>query len=350
MEFKQMIAYICEQGAKIRREGERLIVRGQGEPQTLFSNRLEQLLLFGNVHLTAQARSLLIAKKIDTVFLSAFGSYRGRLVCTESKNVFLRKRQYSLLDDGAFQLAVAREIARAKLHNQAAMLGRLKREHNIAEAALGVNELKALAHEAEEAKSLDSLRGVEGSAAAVYFHYFAFAFHQDWGFSRRTRRPPTDPVNVVLSLVYTLLVDRCHTACRLAGLDPYPANLHSLEYGRQSLPLDLVEEFRAIVGDSLTLALFNMRMLKKDDFETPAVMNEADPHVAEHKAASRPIILRNEAFKKVLAAFARKMETEFQHPHAGRKMTYSEAVNWQAKEYRRVVEGKVDNYIPLLWH
>lgn len=345
-----MIAYVCEQGAKIRREGERLIVCGQGQPQTLFSHQLEQLLLFGNIHVTAQARSLILAKKIDTVFLSAAGSYRGRLVTLENENVFLRKRQYSLLDNESFQLERAREIVTAKLHNQATMLGRIKREHHIAEASRGVDELKALAREVEDARTLDSLRGVEGAGAAAYFRCFALAFHQDWGFSRRVRRPPTDPVNVVLSLVYTLLVDRCHTACRIAGLDPFPANLHALEYGRHSLPLDLVEEFRAIFGDSLTLALFNMRMLKLEDFEAGPDDREDEWPGAEPQGAPKALILRNDAFKKVISAFAKKMETEFHHPQTGTQMTYAKALNWQAGAYRRVVEGDADRYTPVLWH
>lgn len=345
-----MIAYVCEQGAKIRREGERLVVCGHGQQQTLFSHQLEQLLLFGNIHVTAQGRSLILAKKIDTVFLSASGSYRGRLVTLESENVFLRKRQYSLLDNETFKLERAREIVTAKLHNQATMLGRIKREHNIKEATRSVDELKALAREAEGARTLDSLRGIEGSGAAAYFKCFALAFHQDWGFSRRVRRPPTDPVNVVLSLVYTLLVDRCHTACRIAGLDPFPANLHTLEYGRHSLPLDLVEEFRAIFSDSLTLALFNMHILKQEDFEPGQDTGEDEWHDAESQSCPKALRLRNEALKKVISAFAKKLETEFHHSQTGAQMTYAKALNWQAGAYRRVVEGEIDRYTPVLWH
>lgn len=342
-----MIAYITEQGAKIRREGERFLICGKDEQKVIFSHKLEQLVVFGNIHLTASARSLLLAKKIDTVFLSGQGSYRGRLISGEGENVFLRKRQYDLLDDSHFRLDVARAIVSAKLHNQTVMLERLKREQHLQQIESAVNELKSLGREANQAASVESLRGIEGRGATVYFHNFALAFHEDWGFSHRNRRPPADPVNVVLSLIYTLLADRCHTACRLAGLDPYPANLHTLEYGRQSLPLDLVEEFRSVFGDALTLSLFNKRSLKKEDFEM-------QPRLAQSDANSEDVIphklkLRTEAFRKVLGAFAGKMETEFHNKHADKKMTYAMAVNHQAMEYRRAVEGRV-SYAPFLWH
>lgn len=343
-----MVVYITEQGAKIRREGERLIVCSGDNERILLAREVRRLLLFGNIHLTAQARSLLFAKKIDTVFLSAAGSFRGRLSGEIGENVFLRKRQYELLNDAEFQLAMAREIVRAKLRNQATMLGRIKREHNVPEAADGVEELKEHENRTRTAENTASLRGVEGAGAAAYFRYFARAFHRDHGFSGRVRRPPTDPVNAVLSLVYTLLVDRCHAACRLHGLDPFPGALHALEYGRKSLPLDLVEEFRAVIGDSLVLSLFNARVLHNDDFETAASgFDEEENFPAAEKSG---LVLKKEALKKVLAAFARKMNVRFRHSRAGAEMTYSEAVDYQAGEYRRAVEGAVPVYTPLIWH
>lgn len=333
-----MIACICEQGAKIRREGERLVVKTAQEEKTLFAHQLEQLLLFGNIHLTAQARSLLLARRIDTVFLSVHGSYRGRLATVESENVFLRKRQYELLTDEEFKLETARAIVLGKLHNQAVMLGRLKREHHVEEAQAGAEQIKALAKEAKAAASIESLRGMEGAAAEAYFHYFAKAYDEGFNFRHRVRRPPTDPVNAVLSFIYTLLADQCHTACRLAGLDPYPGNLHALEYGRYSLPLDLMEEFRAIIGDTLTFALFSKHMLMQDDFEAGA----------GEDSDIKGVLLRREALKKVLAAFVRKLASEFRHD--GREISYSHAIRLQAEQYRDLVEGKIAAYKPVMWH
>lgn len=334
-----MIAFICEQGAKIRQEGERLIVCGKSAQQTLYTRNLEQLVLFGNIHLTAQARSLILSKKIPTVFLTSQGAYRGRLEIDEGENVFLSKRQYELLSDMDFQLKAAKEIVLAKLHNQRWMLTRIRKEHQVIEASRVKKELLILAEKAKNSESIQSLRGMEGAAAEAYFPCLAKAFKPDLGFVHRKRRPPTDPVNAVLSLVYTLLINRCHTACRLAGLDPYPGNLHSLEYGRHSLPLDLVEEFRALFGDALTLALFNRHILTKDDFEKESSENADEPC---------RVILTEKGMKKLLGAFQAKLESSFPHPHLNKKISYAEAINHQAHAYRDLVEGRAEKYQPLL--
>lgn len=380
-----MIAYIREQGAKISREGRRLIVTTPDMKRTIFVDHLEQLLLFGNVQLTAPALLFLLREDVDTVFLRADGRYMGRLSNMEQANVFLRKRQFALMDDSAFCLNVARRIVQAKLANQATVMARIKRARGAPQAGEAATALRGLALRADALGDIEALRGLEGNGAALYFRHLPLAFTEDWGFTRRVRRPPTDPVNAVLSLLYTLLINRCCAAVRLAGLDPYPAALHRPAYGRQSLPLDLVEEFRAMLADTLTIALFNLRVLGRDDFESPApqppeeemstedVTEQAvlrdhigamtphadapdisvlagmqmDENPAGHIPGKAPVLLRHDAFKRVLTIFAKKMETEFHHPVAERQMTYNDALVFQARQYRRLVEGETDAYIPL---
>lgn len=379
-----MIAYICEQGAKISREGRRLIVTTPSLKWTLFIEQLEQLLLFGNVQLTPPALLLLLREDVDTVFLRADGRFMGRLATKESANIFLRKKQFALTEDNDFCLRTARRIVQGKLLNQATVLARVKRSRGQTAAGDAARALKNMAHRSSLADSLESLRGLEGSAAALYFKHLPLAFNQDWGFKRRVRRPPTDPVNAVLSLLYTLLINRSYAAVRLAGLDPYPGVLHAAAYGRYCLPLDLVEEFRAMLADTLTVALFNLRRLDWDDFESPEHTPEdespthfdeldevlkhplglmsadsAQPDISDLEGeqvpnshldlgpSKRPLLLRKSPFKTVIAAFAKKMETQFFHPTANRNMSYTEAMNFQARQYRRLVEGEIDEYNPL---
>lgn len=384
-----MIAYVTTQGARIVREGRHLLVRKEDATyHTLFTYKLQQLVVAGNVVITPQALRLLLQENIDTVFLRFDGRYLGRLANAESKNVFLRKRQFALVDDVSFCLEVARRIVIGKLTNMATVLSRISRTRKAAVAATAAEEIRGLAKRAETATGLDALRGFEGAAAACYFQRLGLGLDQDWGFRQRVRRPPTDPVNAVLSLLYTFLINRAYAAVRVAGLDPFPGVLHTLDYGRHALPLDLVEEFRTLVADTLTLSLFNLGVLKEDDFfrvlpvqpesPSPLAMGErrieqacTDPlgqmSVSEEEdvfdlpdlrldeppdipESTGKIALRLQppALTRVIKAFEKKICTEFFHPLAGKQLSYGEAMIFQARHYRQVVEGTVASYQPLL--
>ncbi|WP_298068393.1 CRISPR-associated endonuclease Cas1 [uncultured Mailhella sp.] len=381
-----MIAYVTSQGARIEKEGRRLIVHGKDFRHILFAAHLEQLVLFGNVNITAPAMFTLLKQEIDTVFLRADGRYMGRLAGREPANVMLRKRQFALCDDTAFRVRAGRSIVQAKILNQATLLARIKRARNRPAASVAADNLRKYAAEALHASSCAELRGIEGRAAALYFQHLPLGFLKDWGFERRVRRPPTDPVNCVLSFLYTMLTNRCYAAVRVAGLDPQPGILHELSYGRDSLPLDLIEEFRTMLADTLTLSLFNMNMLDWDDFRTPPqedlpeeteenlredeTMNhvltdplgamspqtlpEEDSPDAETPAEepfsgqSRALLLTNSAMKTVITAFSKKLETSFLHPVAGKTMTYAEAIIHQARQLRRLIDGSADAYTPLM--
>ncbi len=382
-----MIVYVTTQGSRVIREGRHLLVKlGDDLCHTLFIHKLEQLVLCGNVTLTPPALTLLLREDVDTVFLRRDGRYKGRLAVAEPKNVFLRRRQFLLAGDEAFCLAAARRIVQGKLLNQATVLQRIKRtrQSNAADGACGA--VRAMLEKLDGAVSLNVLRGIEGQASAAYFAGLRCGLDEDFGFKRRVRRPPTDPVNSVLSLLYTFLINRMVGAVRLAALDPYPGVLHSLDYGRQALPLDLVEEFRAPLADTVALALFNLRVLKKEDFYVqepsvlplpPRVENELDAVSRDPLGAMSPLEDEDElfdlpdqqldspgdevegrrsagavklhpgAFKKVIVAFEKKMQTEFHHPAADCRMTYAEALVFQARQFRRLVEGEAAEYHPL---
>ena len=376
-----MIAYITTQGARIEKEGRRLIVQGKDFRHILFAAHLEQLVVFGNVQITAPAMLTLLKEDIDTVFLRADGRYMGRLATRIPANAMLRKRQFALCDDHAFRVRTGQAIVQAKIVNQATLLARIKRARKQAAAANAAETLRRYAAAAGRASSCLELRGLEGKAAALYFQHLSLGLIKDWGFERRVRRPPTDPVNCVLSFLYTLLANRCYAAVRVAGLDPQPGILHELSYGRDSLPLDLIEEFRAMLADTLTLSLFNLNMLDWNDFRSPPetppedtpredramqqlladplgamsppALPEADlcdeqPPSELPRSQSRPILLSGRAIKTVIAAFSKKLETSFFHPLAGKDMTYADAIIYQARQLRRVIDGSAETYIPLM--
>lgn len=383
-----MIVYVKTQGARIVKEGRHLLVKkGDGIYNTLFTYKLDQLLLFGNIEITHNAMCQLMRNNIDTVFLTRYGRYLGRLAAPESKNVFLHKAQYILLDAPEFGLALARDIVAGKLANMATLLMRIKRSRKIPEAGIMAREIQDLMPKLAGADSVDSVRGYEGRGSALYFKGFRNGFVEDMGFRKRVRRPPTDPVNSVLSLLYTFLMNRVYSAVRIAGLDPYPGFLHSTDYGRYSLVLDLMEEFRTIIADTLTLSLFNLKILQPQDFhievpveatsnqpepgdppditadpiglislndgdsdcfDLPEQRMEAGPVRAEQVTGKYPVKLSPEAFKRVIDAFEKKLTTTFHYPPAGRQLTYGDAIIFQAGRFRKVIEGEVDVYQPLL--
>ncbi len=383
-----MIVYVKTQGARIVKEGRHLLVKkGEDTYHTLFTYKLAQLLLFGNIEITHNALCMLMKSNIDTVFLTRYGRYLGRLAPPESKNVFLHKKQYQLLADESFGLNLAKQIVTGKLANMATLMMRIKRSRNKPAAGKKAHKIQQLVKGVKESASVDSVRGYEGRGSAVYFSGFASGFTEPVEFARRVRRPPTDPVNSVLSLLYTFLMNRVYAAVRITGLDPYPGFLHTIDYGRHSLVLDLMEEFRSIIVDTLTLSLFNLKILQPRDFlieqpdtagqnpeksanDIPDVnsdpigmmsMDEKDSgnfdlpeqrveaSAVEEKPVTGkyPVRLRPDAFEKVIAAFEKKLTAAFYYPPAGKNITYGEAVIYQAAHYRKVVEGEAKLYQPL---
>jgi len=302
----------------------------------------------------------------------------------------LRKRQFTLLDDQTFGLDLCRQIVTGKLLNMITLLMRINRTRKRDEPRRAAKEIRALLDSLAATESINSVRGYEGRGSALYFGAFRWGLQQDHGFCRRIRRPPTDPVNAVLSLLYTFLFNRVYAAIRQVNLDPHPAFLHVPDYGRHSLVMDLMEEFRVIIVDTLTLSLFNLKILQKDDFRLeypspvvkqtgaemePRVDITADPygHMAdldcrEHFdlpsqrmgeesiqdletefGGGKPAVkLNNDAFRRVVENFERKITTEFHYPPEERTITYGDALVAQAGMYRKVIEGSVRVYQPLL--
>ena len=383
-----MIVYVKTQGARIIKEGQHLVVKkGDGIYNTLFTYKLKQLLLFGNIDLTHSAMTQLMRNNIDVVFLTRYGRYLGRIAPPESKNVFLHKRQYRILDDPDVGLRLARAIVTGKLSNMATLLMRIKRSRKKPETGDKAKQIHDLMPKLTAAESIESIRGYEGRGSAIYFQGFRYGFVEDMGFRKRIRRPPTDPVNSILSLLYTFLMNRVYAAVRVAGLDPYPGFLHSIDYGRYSLVLDLMEEFRTIITDTLTLSLFNLKIFQKNDFhvevpveatastavggdppditsdpiglismidEGPGSFDLPEQRIEETSApviqptGKYPVRLSPEAFKRVIDAFEKKLTTTFFYPPAERQITYGDALIFQARHYRKVIEGEVDVYQPIL--
>ena len=265
------IIYLTEQGSKLSKTSKRLVIEKDG--QTLLEIpefKVERVLIFGNVQITTQAMAFLLDNGIELSFLSLYGKYRGRLSPVESKNAQLRIHQYQKHLDNEFKVSLAKAIVHAKLHNGRELLMRYARNHPEIDFSQDTAQMEECISRLGHKEAVNSVMGVEGAAASVYFEAFGKMLRKELGFERRQRRPPKDPVNALLSLGYTLIGNEMHSMICAVGFDPYIGFFHGIDYGRPSLALDLIEPFRHAIIDRFTLYLVNNHILTEKDFEDKA--------------------------------------------------------------------------------
>ncbi len=346
------VLYISEQGSGLVKRGDQLVVEKKGhEVRSVHAFKVGQLVLMGNVSLSPAIIGFLLKEGIDTVFMSYHGKYRGRLISTVGKNIELRRLQFRKLDDGEFRLKAAVKYVQGKLHNCRVLLRRHNRDVAKREITESVHRLRVLEKKAGKVESVDSLMGTEGAGAASYFGCFKHLLRPDnVTFEGRNRRPPKDPVNVLLSLGYTLLLNAVQTQIHVVGLDPYLGCLHSTEYGRPSLVLDLMEEFRPIIVDSLVLSLVNKRVIGPRDFYRPEEREPAAFDFAEDEPLKEgyPILLRHEGMKKFIVAFEEKLAQQVFHESSGQRINYRRIILEQVRLFTRHLAGEED-YVPFVF-
>jgi CRISPR-associated protein Cas1 len=350
------IVYLLEQGAAVSREGQRLLVKKHGQIlHTIHSFKLDQLVIIGNVSLTPPVIAHLLQNGIDTAFMSAHGKFLGRLQPPEGKNILLRDVQYRRFTDQSFVLETARAIVKGKLANQRTVLMRLNRTREQLKLEEMIYSLRRLVDKVPDASSVETLRGYEGSGSAVYFKGLSCGFiNEGIKFASRVRRPPTDPVNALLSLGYTLLFNVFLATVHMVGLEPYLGALHVVDYGRPSLPLDLMEEWRPIIIDALVLSVFNLKTITKKDFTTEkkgveeeVVPEEEDGRDNETKGIGSPVYLTDSGFRKFLTQFERKMGQTVSFHLTGQELSYRDCIREQVRHFVRYVKGEDKEYVPM---
>lgn len=328
--------YLTEQGTTLRKEQNRLVVERDGQILSeIHDFKVERVVVFGNVQLTTQAMSHLLARGIETTLLSLRGRLKGRLAPLESKNVLLRLRQYERTADRRFALDMARAIVGGKIVNCSQVLARHQRNHPECDFSGELAQLAETNRKASQVQSIESLRGIEGQAAAVYFEGFARMLRRSMLFSKRTRRPPKDPVNSLLSFGYALLFNEAIAALTAAGFDPYVGFYHGASYGRCSLALDLMEEMRPIIADRLALNVANREVVKPEDFA---------------RGEDGGIYLDGEGRKRFLREYERMMSAEFTSRRTGERASFRRALHEQGLAIQRcVTQGAA--YKPFQgWH
>lgn len=303
-------------------------------------HHLESICVFGPSTISPPALDLCWEHGVAVNFLSEWGRLQARLTGVADTSVTLRRTQFRVADDPGRSLAIARQIVAGKLQNARNSLLRAARENADEDERLRLEEvIEALARQIRELPrqpDLDSLRGAEGMGAVQYFSVFSLALKQqreEFGFSTRSRRPPRDRINCLLSFLYALVRHDCVSALTAAGLDPFVGFLHAERPNRPALALDLMEEFRPWLADRLALTLVNRQQLGPDDFK------EREGGAVEFTEAGR---------KRVIKAYQERKQEALNHPLLDQNLRIAQLPFIQARLLARHLRGDVGDYVPLV--
>jgi len=334
--------FITSQGAYLSKEREAVLIHLDGEekkklPLSTFSG----IVCFGRVNLSPPLMHHCTEKGISVTFLSIYGRFLARVQGPVSGNVLLRKEQYRRSDNEKHSLDLAKSFVLGKIKSSRAVIRRNRSDHhnktNNEKLKNTQEQLKRSLGKAAKAKTLDSLRGTEGEVAKAYFEVFNHFITQqkeDFQFIKRSRRPPLDKVNALLSFLYTLLMHDVRSALEVVGLDPAVGYLHRDRPGRMGLALDMMEEFRAFLVDRLVLSLINRKQVYPDGFI-----------IRKNGAVS----MNDETRKVVINAYQERKQDQLKHPFLEEKIPIGMFPMAQAMLLSRHLRGDLDAYPPYFW-
>ncbi len=334
------VLYVDEQGCAIKKTGKRILVVKENDVlRDIPLIHLGQVVISGNVNLTTPAMQTLLHEGIPVVFLSAYGRYHGALTPQVSRNSLLRTAQHRVAINETRCLALSKAFVHGKLVNMRTMLQRRKwQSPDSADAAwepliANIKSIQVMEKRIHMATELPELLGIEGNASAAYFSAFNFMLKSKMGFDfqRRSRRPPADATNALLSFAYSMLTADLISAVQTVGLDPYIGFFHQLKYGKPCLALDLMEEFRPILADSVVITLINNRRIKPADF--------TQSHGGWY--------LKDNSRKVFYAAYETRKNETITHPVFKYKLTFRRAMELQVRLLAKYLTGEIEAYTPL---
>lgn len=334
-----MILYLVEHGTRIHKDQDRFdIYKGSALIRSYPANQVENIVIMANVSLTPHTINFILKNNIDTVFLTSSGMYRGRLIGVMSKNIELRILQINLLKDIYFATEFTKSIVKAKAWNTKYLLQRYSYERKSEKIKLNIRQIKTLSLRLEYLSNIDEIRGFEGKIASLYFDSFTEIFrHKDFKFNGRNKRPPLDPINALLSFLYVLLFQRVESSIYECGLDPYVGFFHTVDYGKPSLALDLMEEFRFLV-DSLVIRVVNKNIFSLEDFWFKEEFIEDD--YGKEVESLEAVYLNSEGLKKAVSYFQELLEKKRYISTLGNNLNFSQLIREQARIFARSINNK----------
>ena len=328
--------YVTDQGAYLRVQHQQFQVFHEDELCcSVPVNQVSHVVLFGCCNVSHGAVSLALRRRIPILYLASNGRYFGRLETEGQAQIAYLTQQVQRSLDPDFTFKQSQSIILGKLHNSRVVLQRLNRKRPTETAKAAIAGLAELMQKVPEATSIESMLGYEGQGAHLYFQAFATLLKGAFEFEKRTRRPPTDPINSLLSLGYTLLSQNVHSMVEAVGLHTHFGNLHMPQKNRPSLVCDLVEEFRAFMVDSLVAYLINSDIFTLEDFTPP-----------DERGG---VYLYPDALKKFLKHWEEKLQQSVTHPHTGYKVSYRRCLELQVWEYVACLMGEREVYRPMKW-
>jgi CRISP-associated protein Cas1 len=334
--------YVTTEGAALRKDGENLVAEVDGEERARVPmHMLASVVTFGAILVSPALMQACAAHGIVIALLDRNGRFQARVEGPVTGNVLLRRQQYRMSDQPT---EIVKSLLAGKIANQRAVLQRALRDYGEETPApakdaidAAIARLAGIMRTLQHGETLDAVRGLEGEAAQLYFGVFPHLIRSpdaEIVFRGRSRRPPLDPVNALLSFLYTLLTHDCRSAAESVGLDPAVGFLHRDRPGRPSLALDLMEELRPILADRLALSLLNRRQLRIGDFRT------------QNTGA---VLLTDDGRKAVLTAWQERKKDERKHPFLEESAPLGLAPYLQAQLLARHLRGDLDAYPPYFW-
>jgi CRISPR-associated protein Cas1 len=334
--------FVTTQGAYLAKDGNAVEVKVERECKLRVPLiNLGGIVCFGQVSASPALMAICASSGVAVTFLTEHGRFLAKVSGFTPGNVLLRREQYRRADDPDGTLAIARNIIAAKIANARTVLLRAARDYPDAPSRTDLESAAARMggdiQRARQSGNLDHARGIEGDSASTYFGVFNELLtvqRESFQFTSRSRRPPLDPVNALLSFLYAMLGHDARSACEASGLDPAVGFLHRDRPGRPGLALDLMEELRPILADRLVVSLINRQQVRADGFRT------TDAGGVEMEDATR---------KVVLTAYQERKQEALTHPFLGEKTTLGLVIHLQARLLARHLRGELDAYPPFIW-